>query len=234
MADWVSFWNGENAVYVNEHHRAVHYARIAQDLARFVPGPQARVLDFGCGDALASADLAGRCGRLVLSDAAPAVRARLAERFAQARNISVLAPEEVTALPDGSLDLVICNSVAQYLTRDQLAAQLREWKRLLAPGGRILIADIIPPTTSAVADARALLGLAAREGFLLAALGGLVRVFFSPYRKLRGELGLSVYEEADMLALLSQAGLSGRRVRPNVGHNQQRMAFEATDARPAA
>ncbi|MEP9352606.1 class I SAM-dependent methyltransferase [Xanthobacter sp. KR7-65] len=225
MADWISFWNGSHAIYVNDRHKAVHYRAIARDLAGYVPGPQARVLDFGCGEALASAELAGRCGRLVLSDAAPAVRERLSERFADVPSIEVMAPEEVSALPDGSFDLIICNSVAQYLSRDLLAQLVAEWHRLLAPGGRLLIADIIPPHVSALADAAALLKLAAREKFLLSAVVGLARTAVSPYRKLRAELGLTTYEEAEILALLRNAGLDARRVRPNVGHNQQRMAF---------
>lgn len=225
MADWISFWNGSHAIYVNERHKAVHYAAIAGDLLGHLPGPEARVLDFGCGDALASAELAFRCGRLVLSDAAPAVRDRLKARFAAAPSIDVMAPEEVSALPDGSFDLIICNSVAQYLSRDLLATLVVEWRRLLAPGGRLLIADIIPPHVSALADAAALLKLAAREKFLVPAVVGLARTAVSPYRKLRAELGLTTYEEADILALLEGAGLKARRVRPNVGHNQQRMAF---------
>lgn len=227
MADWISFWNGSHAIYVSERHKEVHYAAVAADLARFVAGSQARVMDFGCGDALASSELAGRCARLVLTDAAPAVRERLEARFAASPSIAVLSPQEVSALPDGSLDLVICNSVAQYLARELLASLLGEWRRLLTPGGRLLIADVIPPHVSAIADAGALIALAAREKFLLAALAGLARTAVSPYRKLRAELGLTTYEEADMLALLKAAGFEARRVRPNVGHNQQRMAFIA-------
>ncbi|QRG04489.1 class I SAM-dependent methyltransferase [Xanthobacter dioxanivorans] len=227
MADWISFWNGENAIYVNERHRQVHYARIAADLARFVPGPRARVLDFGCGDALGAEAMARRCGLLVLSDAAPAVRARLAERFARVPNICVRSPEEVEALPPESFDLIVCNSVAQYLTREALSALLCRWRVQLAPGGSILVADVIPPHVSAVVDAGALLGLAIREKFLPAALTGLARMYFSPYRRLRGELGLTTYEESEMRALLEGAGFVARRVQPNVGHNQQRMAFQA-------
>lgn len=225
MADWISFWNGSHAIYVNDRHKAVHYAAVAADLAGFLPGPEARVLDFGCGDALASAELALRCAHLVLCDAAPAVRHRLKGRFVAAPSIDVMSPEEVSNLPDGSFDLIICNSVAQYLSRELLTSLMHDWRRLLAPGGRVLLADIIPPHVSARADAEALLRLAAREKFLLAAIAGLARTAVSPYRKLRAQLGLTTYEENEILDLLESAGLAAQRVRPNVGHNQQRMAF---------
>lgn len=227
MADWISFWNGDHPIYVNARHKAVHYARISADIARLLPGPQARVLDYGCGDTLGAADLAARCGHLALADAAPAVRARLAARLAGEAKVAVLSPEEVEALPGGSFDLIVCNSVSQYLSRETLAGLLQLWHRLLAPGGTLLVADVIPPQVNAMVDARVLLTLAVREGFLIGAVTGLVRTCFSSYRKLRHEVGLTTYEEPQMLALLQAAGFQARRTRPNVGYNQQRMAFLA-------
>lgn len=225
--DWISFWDGSHAIYVSERHKQVHYARIAGDIARFVPHAGARVLDYGCGEALASDQLAAACGFLTLSDAAPGVRARLAARFSVVPNMRVLAPEEVAALPEGSFDLIVANSLLQYLPREVLLELLALWRRLLAPDGALLLADVIPPDVSALTDAAALLRFAAAEGFLPAALVGLVRTAFSPYRKLRADLGLSHYTEQEMRALLAAAGFDPERVLPNVGHNQARMAFLA-------
>ncbi|MFG1462035.1 class I SAM-dependent methyltransferase [Xanthobacter sp. DSM 24535] len=225
--DWVSFWDGANAIYVNDRHKQVHYERLASDLASFVPSPAARVLDYGCGEALAALALAGRCAHLTLSDAAPRVREKLKGRFSGQATIAVRSVEEVEALADGSFDLVIVNSLAQYLSRAQLEGLLGLFHRLLAPGGRLLLADVIPPGVGAARDATALLGFAAREGFFFAAILGLARTAVSPYRKLRADLGLSTYDEADVLDLLKAAGFSATRHRPNVGHNQARMAFVA-------
>ncbi len=226
--DWISFWDGSHAIYTSERHKQVHYARIAADIARFVPHARARVLDYGCGEALGAADLAAACGSLTLSDAAPGVRQGLKARFAGNARIEVLSPEEVAALPEGSFDLIVANSLLQYLSpqvRDELMAV---WRRLLAADGALLIADVIPPHVSAVRDAVALLRFGAAEGFLGSAVLGLVRTVFSPYRKLRADLGLSQYGEAHMLDVLAKAGFTARRVKPNVGHNQDRMAFIAT------
>lgn len=226
--DWISFWDGSHAIYTSERHKQVHYARIAADIARFVPNPTARVLDYGCGEALGASALANACASLTLSDAAPGVRQGLKARLAQTPRIQVLSPEEVSALPDGSFDLIVANSLLQYLSpqvRDDLMAL---WRRLLSADGTLLIADVIPPHVSAVRDAAALLRFGAAEGFLGSAILGLVRTVFSPYRKLRADLGLSQYSEAEMLDVLTRAGFTPRRVQPNVGHNQERMAFIAT------
>ena len=90
--DWREFWNGEHSIYVNQRHKALHYDRIARDLAAYIPSANASVLDYGCGEALSAASLAEKCGTLYLYDAAPNVREKLRGRFASYRNIVVLSP----------------------------------------------------------------------------------------------------------------------------------------------
>lgn len=230
---WLDYWNGETSIYVSPRHKEAHYASIARDLVRLIASPDDRVLDFGCGEALAAPQVAAACGHLYLCDGAPSVRDGIASRTRGVSNITVLSPEAMAALPAGSLDLVVANSVLQYLDRPTLDGLLATWRRLLSPRGRLVLADVVPPDVSPVTDATALLRLAAANGFLGAALVGLVRTFFSDYRKKRAELGLSQYREDEMLALLRTAGYSARRIHPNMGHNQARMAFEAT-AEPGA
>jgi len=231
VKDWVSFWDSNHPIYVNPRHFDVHYRAIAADIVRLLPSADARVLDHGCGEALHADDVAAKCGGLFLCEAAPGVRARVAARFAGEGKIRVIGPAEVERLPNACLDLVVANSLIQYLARDELKALLAVWHRLLKPGGRLVIADVIGPRQSAAADALALLRFAAENGFLIAACFGLLRTFFSRYRKLRAELGLSHYGEGEMLDLLRAAGFSPRRLARNFGHNQRRMAFEA--AKPA-
>ena len=225
--DWVSFWDGAHSIYVSDCHKQVHYARITADIARLLPGPRARVLDYGCGEALGAGQLSHACGALALADAAPTIRAKLKDRFAGQAKITVLSPDETAALPAGSMDVVIANSLLQYLSRADLVGLLAVWRRLLAPDGVLVIADVIPPGVSAIQDAAALLTFAAREGFLVAAVIGLARTAVSPYRRLRADLGLSTYEEADIVALIAAAGFAVERLPTNIGHNQRRMAFRA-------
>lgn len=227
IGDWLAFWDKPHAIYVNARHKDVHYRLIAQEIAALVPSPDARVLDYGCGEALYAEIVAAACGELTLCDGAPSVRAGLAVRFAGNAKIKVLAPEDVERLPQGARDLIVLHSVAQYLSAEQLRALLATFRRLLAPGGAVLVSDIIPPHVSAAADVTALLRFGAAHGFLLAALGGLVRTLFSDYRRLRARFGLAHYSEADMLQILSAAGFAAERAAKNIGHNQARMAFVA-------
>jgi len=228
MREWIAFWNSANSIYVNARHRDVHYRKLAEDLRAYIAGPTAVVLDYGCGEALHADRIAAAAGRLILCDAAPAVRAALSARFAGQPKIEVRPPDEVGTMADASLDLVLIVSVAQYLAADEFDRLLVLFRRLLRPGGRLLLGDVVPPSISPLTDALALIRFAASHGFLLAAIGGLLRTAFSDYRKLRRTVGITVHEPRAMLARLSAAGFAAVRADKNIGHNAARMTFVAT------
>jgi SAM-dependent methyltransferase len=226
MGDWIAFWNSEHSIYVNERHRDVHYRTIAHDLRVYV-WDGAAVLDYGCGEALHAEIVAAPARTLTLCEAAPAVRGRLAQRFAGHPKIAVRCPEEIAALPPGSFDVIVLHSVAQYLTPKELDDLLVQFHRLLRTNGFFILGDVIPPEVSAWTDAWALIRFAAAEGFLAAALVGLARTFASDYWWLRSHLGLARYSEAAAIEKLAAAGFSARCTVANIGHNRARMTFIA-------
>jgi len=163
----------------------------------------------------------------VLCDAAPSVRKAMAARFAGNPRIKVIAPEEVQALPDRRLDLIVTNSVAQYLTEDELTRLLALFRRLLTPDGTLIFADVIPPDVGTLSDVSALLRYAARHGFLIASVIGLVKTTVSPYRKIRSTLGVAQYTESQFMRKLADAGFTAERLARNMEHNPARMTFRA-------
>jgi ubiquinone/menaquinone biosynthesis C-methylase UbiE len=225
--NWRDYWNQDTPIYVSERHKVLHYWLVANDIASLVPFPEAVVLDYGCGEALSANRVASRCARLYLCDAAPLVRERLAERFGNEARITVLAPEEIESIADDSLDLAVANSLLQYLSLDEFRDLLALWRRKLKPEGRLVLADVLPPDLSPVADARALLAFAWQGGFLSPAIVGLARTALSDYRKIRDEIGLARYGEAEMVELLRDSGFRAERRRQNMGHNPSRMTFIA-------
>ncbi len=227
MSDWVSYWDSDHPIYVNARHRDVHYRAIAEEIAQYVLSPDAVVLDYGCGEALHAARIAARCRRLMLADAAPKLRATLAARFSGNDRISIVSPEDVAALPDRSIDLIVMHSVAQYLKPEEASQLFRLFHRLLTPHGRLVVGDVVPPNVSPLTDVSALLRFAAANGFLVAALRGLVRTVFSDYPRLRAALGFTLYDEAAMVEKLKLAGFAANRAPRNLGHNQARMTFMA-------
>jgi SAM-dependent methyltransferase len=233
VRDWTEFWDQPHSIYVNARHFDVHYRDIAQGIIALLPGPNARVLDYGCGEATHADLVAASTNELVLCEAAPSVRAKLSRRFGNIRNIRVLAPEEVERLPEASIDLLIANSLVQYIAPAELDRLLAVWRRLLAPGGALIVADVIRPGVGVVTDTVALLRYAARNGFLVAAILGVARTVFSGYRRLRAELGISCYGEAEFMAKLAAAGFTAERLPFNLEHNPARMTFRARRAAAA-
>ena len=224
---WLTFWDSSHSIYVNARHRDVHYSLIAQQIAALVPSSRARVLDYGCGEALHADRVAAAAGELLLCEGAPRVRAGIAARFAGNSKIRVVAPEEVERLADQSLDLIVLHSVAQYLTPEELAKLFALFHRLLNADGVLVVSDIIPPNVAASTDALALLRFGAENGFFIAAVTGLVRTVLSDYWRLRTRYGLTRYGEAATTDKLAAAGFAAQRAAHNIGHNQARMAFMA-------
>jgi SAM-dependent methyltransferase len=224
---WLAFWDSSHSIYVNTRHKDVHYRVIAEQIAALVPGRAARVLDYGCGEALHADLVAAAAGELMLCEGAPGVRAGLATRFAGQAKIRVLAPEGLAGLPEHTLDLIVLHSVAQYLTPAEADSLFALFHRLLKSDGVMVVSDIIPPEIPAATDALALLRFGAANGFFFAALFGLVRTLLSDYWRIRSRFGLTRYAEAAMIQKLAAAGFTARRDPANIGHNQARMAFFA-------
>ena len=238
MKDWVTYYDSDHSIYVNDRHRDVHYARLADAIASYVPGSAATVLDYGCGEALHADRVANAAGRLTLAEAGPAVRSRLIERFKGNPRILVISTDRAEALLPQSLDMVILHSVSQYLTPGEFDRTVALFHRLLQPGGLLLVGDVVPPDASVIADSWALLRFGWRDGFFYAAVLGLVRTFFSDYWRLRTRMGLTRYSEQEIAGKLVAAGFRVTRAPANLGHLATRMTFLARKMpevmRPAA
>jgi arsenite methyltransferase len=105
------------------------------------------VLDIGSGsgtDLLIAARVAGREGRAIGLDMTPQMRAKAAAnaRAMGLDNVELVdGNAEAIPLPDASVDVVTSNGVIN-LVPDKAAA-VREIHRVLRPGGRVQIADIV-------------------------------------------------------------------------------------------
>jgi SAM-dependent methyltransferase len=225
MREWIDWYDSDHPIYVSARHRDVHFRRIATDMLGFVPGPNAVMLDYSCGEALHADLVAARVAKLLLAEPAKGVRERVAARFAGSEKIEVLTLDELVRLPDGSIDLVVMHSVAQYMTLAEFAQALDLIRRLLKPQGMLVLGDIVAPGTPAAVDAMALLGFAWANGFFPAAVTGLARTLVSDYQRLRRTIGLARYDATAISTLLATHGFASERLPRNIGHNQARATY---------
>ena len=253
---WRAYWEGDASVYVNTRHKIAHYQHLADDLLRVAaalgrPLDRIDMLDFGCGEALSADRIAARIHHLTLSDTSQRVRDGLARRFGDRKGVSILDAEAVAALPDAAFDLIVVNSVLQYVSPDAATELIRSLARLVKPDGRMLVGDVLPPELGALTDVREpfvagyargetpnpcarcngafrfreLLAFAVRERFLVAALAGLVRTALSDYSRIRARVGLTRYSVVAFERLARSAGLQAEPLQRNIGHNPHRLAF---------
>ncbi|MBR0790137.1 class I SAM-dependent methyltransferase [Bradyrhizobium manausense] len=227
MDDWIDYYDSTHTIYVSKLHRDLHFQIIARDIIGYISSPEAIVLDYACGEALSASQVAAACGQLILAEPAPGVRGRLISRFAPNTRIRVRSLDDVRKMQDQSIDLVVMNSVAQYMTAEELDAALVNVRRILKPSGKLVLGDILQPHVGMVRDVTALLSFGLRHGFLKDALVGLVSTALSDYRDLRSRVGLQRYSEDEITAKLKAAGFASQRADINIGHNRWRMTFIA-------
>src|ERR1700750_1144675 len=230
MDDWIDYYDSTHTIYASKLHRDLHFQLIAKDIIGYIASPDAGVLDYACGEALSAVKVAEACGQLILAEPAPGVRGRLIARFAPNTKIRVRSLDDLRKMPEKSIDLAVMNSVAQYMTPDELDSAFAVIRRLLKPGGRLVLGDILRPEVGMAKDVLALLKFAGTHGFLKDAFYGLASTALSDYRQLRTRIGLQRYSEADMVAKLTAAGFTASRAHQNIGHNPWRMTFVARHA----
>jgi ubiquinone/menaquinone biosynthesis C-methylase UbiE len=229
MKSWYEYWNRPNGIFVSESHKRAHYQRIFSNVLPFLPrGPGGAVLDWGCGEASAAELMASACERVYLYDSADIVHTRLRQRYEEHRGITVLDAERLKRLPSDSLDLILINSVIQYLSRAQLIDALFDLRRLLKPGGRVLIGDVIAPGTQTWQHAMVFLTFAYRSGFMVSGIIGLFRTFLPSYNSVKRQHGLAKYSETEILNIFELCELHGERLPRNIAVSPIRSSYIAS------
>ena len=108
------------------------------------------VLDIGCGTgtlAIAATTHVGPTGRVVGIDASPQMVARATRKAIRAGTPAIfqLAVAEQLPFPDGCFDVVLSTLMFHHLPRKTREECAKEIRRVLTPGGRVLVVDFGKP-----------------------------------------------------------------------------------------
>jgi SAM-dependent methyltransferase len=117
------------------------------DLAQVAPGQHILDIAAGAGEpALSAAERVGPHGSVLATDLAENI-IQFAQQIADDRRLSNFRTQamdgENLALPDASFDVVLCRFGLIYMPNRQRA--LTEWRRVLKPGGRAVVAVFSTP-----------------------------------------------------------------------------------------
>jgi SAM-dependent methyltransferase len=159
---WLSYWENlpeDGLLFPPEAEEFVRNLRSAIPFQ-----PTTRVLDFGCGFGHVAALLAPSVGPVAVWDAAASMRTHAAATLKPFQNAGVWDESS------GPFDLILVNSVVQYMSADELAGRLRQWAGVLAPSGRVVLSDLTEPGHPTASDMWSLFRFSVRRGYLLRAV----------------------------------------------------------------
>ncbi|MFQ5689145.1 MAG: corrinoid protein-associated methyltransferase CpaM [Gemmatimonadota bacterium] len=111
-----------------------------------------RVLDLGCGTGALALRAAARGARVKAVDVSPEMLEIAGRRVREAGledrvELRERGVAELDSEPDGAYDAVTCGLVLSELSEDEIRFTLREVRRLLKPGGLLLLADELRPAS---------------------------------------------------------------------------------------
>lgn len=217
---WLDYWNnyrGEQGLIEGESSDYVARltARVPLDRAW-------TVLDFGCGSAVAAALLAPHVSRICLWDASLSARERSRIHVSSVPNVELICLDRADRDPEQAFNLILVNSVIQYMTVPEFEAWTRRWATMLAPNGAVVLSDMPTSASRFTYELFEFLRFALRRGVVLHALRHGLRDV-AAYRAARSTSPLLLLDQATIEELCRAAGLCVEFV-PNLTFRRHRLS----------
>ena len=154
-------------------------------------------------------------------DEANNMRARARKNTKDQEN--VICPDEVEEFVYKKFDLILVNSVIQYMKSEDLTYWLGVWCKILDDDGKIIISDIIFEETNSWTDIASIIPFSFQNGFLLRAIWeGLKELRW--YSSLRRFHPLRRLNREELEILASNTGLECKILSENLTFRKGRIA----------
>ena len=226
MTSWREIWSRPPGTFGPRTTTASDALRVADQLLHSLNlGPHARLLDYGCGPALASDFLLDRGLELLLYDSSPHFTERALAQYRGRSGVQVLDDAGLERIEPNSVDAVLVCSVLQYLDdteRDRLFLMAR---RVLKAGGSLVLVDVIPEGSNLAVDLVATLRSDVMACAPPRAAANLVALGLSLGRRIVGSLELRRYGQPELADRLSAAGFEPRLQEENFKPNPSRCTW---------
>ena len=211
---WHNYWSSTpDSSYLRVEARVV-----ATNLREHLPlEPSQTILDFGCGYGYVAEFLSEHVEHVYIWDAVEEVRESAHRRINRA-NVSI------SSAGDQDVDVILANSVIQYMDQEALGSWLVRWKDQLRSGGHIVLSDVLTTPPSLPRETLHWFLLAARNGQFAASIG-FARANASRYQAAKDSKPLTVYTPATLRALGSDAGLEMTEASSNYAFQPRRSTF---------
>jgi SAM-dependent methyltransferase len=128
-------------------------------------------------------------------------------------------------------DVILVNSVVQYMREGELSSWLRRWRDMLHPDGRIVVSDVLPPGLPAWRESVEYLFFHLRRGLL----GPAVRQAWREVRRyagLRSSSPLAQLRRQDLERQAAAAGLAVEVLGQNLTYHRGRLSAVLRRAAP--
>ena len=166
-----------------------------------------RVLDFGCGLGFVSELLASEVGSLFFWDYSENMLETAKVRLASTSNAQAIDLSGHNQGLTADFDLIVVNSVIQYMSEDDFSVWLACWRGMLNEGGTLVISDVILPQPAFLTEVFDSIIFSAREGFLIRTLSKNFKQY-SRYLKARSQAPMTRYSKEEFSKRVEDSGLA--------------------------
>ncbi len=215
MSSWGNYWKENPKLFMKVMEKSTQFVAEKLEYHQLI-NHSTHLFDFGCGPGYLANALKGKINSYYGVDISTKYIAIAKDKCKDAKNFEfreipleksisslLLLKQEVN-----QFDTIIILSVIQYFEKkEDVIELLNKCKVLLAPGGKILLVDVIENENGLWKDALSVMIDSIKKGYLFSFIQFMLRVKLSKYNSLRKAHQLFILSKDDVFEMATQSEL---------------------------